>query len=438
MSGHLIRRAEVDGRIVDVRIRGESVVQVGALRPVWDETVHDAAGGALLPGLHDHHIHLLSLAAAARSVWCGPPRVRDEAALRQALADAPGRWVRGIGYHESVAGVPDRHTLDRLAPDRPVRLQHRGGALWVLNTLALAELDLAGVAPDGRLWRADDLLRERLGPADPPDLAAVGRQLAAWGVTGVTDATPDLSADTVDLLAGAGLPQRLWLLGAAQPRPGVEVGALKILPADHEPPDWAGLRERIGRAHAVGRPVAVHAVTRESVVLTAAVLADVGVLPGDRIEHAAVTGADVLPLLADLGVTVVTQPGLVTERAAEYRRDMPVAQHGDLYRYASLLRAGIRVAPSSDAPFATADPWRIMAAAADRDLAPAERVSRRQVLDGLLASPADPGGAPRRVGPNAPADLCLLRVPLATVLSTPDAGHVATTFYRGRPGPGRL
>jgi hypothetical protein len=302
----------------------------------------------------------------------------------------------------------------------------------VLNTLALSELDLTGVAPDGRLWRADDLLRDRLGPGDPPDLAAVGRQLAACGVTGVTDATPDLAADTVDLLTGAGLPQRLRLLGAAEAGAGFEVGPLKILPADHEPPDWAGLRERIGRAHAAGRAVAVHAVTQESVVVTAAVLADVGVVSGDRIEHAAVVGVDVLPLLADLGVTVVTQPGLVTERAAEYRRAFPVARYGDLYRYASLLRAGIRVAPSSDAPFAIADPWRIMRAAAKRALAPGERVSPGQVLDGFLTPPGDPGGAPRQVRPGAPADLCLLRVPLATALSTPDSSHVAATFCRGR------
>ncbi|HEX5494131.1 MAG TPA: amidohydrolase family protein [Mycobacteriales bacterium] len=427
----LIRGAEVDGRTVDVRIRGEWVAEIGALRPERDEPVHDAAGGALLPGLHDHHIHLLSLAAAARSVWCGPPDVLDEAGLVRVLAAAPGWWVRGIGYHESVAGVPDRTVLDRLAPGRPVRVQHRGGALWVLNTPALTELDLTGVAPDGRLWRADDLLRDRLGPADPPDLAAVGRQLAAWGVTGVTDATPELPADTVDLLTGAGLPQRLRLLGAAAATAVADLGPMKILPADHEPPDWAGLRERIGRAHAAGRPVAVHAVTRESLVVTLAVLADVGVLPGDRIEHAAVIGADVLPLLADLGVTVVTQPGLVTERAAEYRQAFPVARHGDLYRYASLLRAGIPVAPSSDAPFATADPWRIMRAAAERLLAPAERVSPRQVLDGFLTPSDDPGGAPRQVRPGAPADLCLLRVPLATALSTPDAGHVAATFCRG-------
>ncbi|HEX3647588.1 MAG TPA: amidohydrolase family protein [Pseudonocardiaceae bacterium] len=409
----LISRAEVDGRVVDVRVRGESVTDIGELRPDGGETEIDAAGGALLPGLHDHHLHLLSMAAAATSVWCGPPQVTDVDGLARALRAAPGRRVRGIGYHESVAGIPDRQALDRLVADRPVRLQHRGGALWVLNTEALLESHLLAEAEDGRLWRADHLLR--VGQYRP-DLTALGRQLAAYGVTGVTDATPNLSADVL-----TGLPQRLHVLGRS-----------KILPADHVPPDWATLHEQVTVAHAAGRPVAVHAVTRESLALTIAVLTETGTLPGDRLEHAAVVGADAVAPLAQLGVTVVTQPSFPVERAAEYRRDVPESEHADLYRYASLLAAGIRVAPSSDAPFASADPWRTIAAASTRDLAPAERVPARTVLAGLLSPLSDPGGPPRRVVPGVPADLCLLRVPLTEALSTPDAEAVAVTICRGQ------
>ena len=36
-----------------------------------------------------------------------------------------GEWLRGTGYHESVAGELDRHALDRWVPARPVRVQHR-------------------------------------------------------------------------------------------------------------------------------------------------------------------------------------------------------------------------------------------------------------------------------------------------------------------------
>ncbi|MFJ8816541.1 amidohydrolase family protein [Amycolatopsis thermoflava] len=428
----LIRRAEVEGRLIDVRVRGERVAVLGDLRPERGETVVEAGGGALLPGLHDHHLHLLSLAAAAASVRCGPPEVRDLDGLARALRAATGP-VRGIGYHESVAGILDRHALDRLVPDRPVRVQHRGGALWMLNSQALAEAGLTERFPDGRLWRADELLR---GSQPPPDLAEVGRRLAAVGITGVTDATPRLSEDTVRLLTGGALPQRLHLLGAptgSQLPPGATVGPWKILRPDHEPPDWDALRDEIARTHAAGRAVAVHAVTRESLVVTLGVLNEVGSLPGDRIEHAAVVGEDAIPLLAESDPVVVTQPGFVTEREPEYRRDIPADEHADLYRYASLLDAGIRVAPSSDAPFADVDPWRTIAAAVSRELGRAERVSARRALDGYLAPLSDPGGPPRRITAGAPADLCLLRVPLSEALSDPDSGFVARTWCRGQP-----
>lgn len=424
----IVLGAEVEGRIADVRVRGERVTEIGRLRPEPGERVVEARGGALLPGLHDHHIHVLSLAASAASTRCGPPEVTDLDGLAAVLRAAPGKRVRGIGYHESVAGLLDRHVLDRLVPERPVRVQHRSGALWMLNSRGLAELGLAGHAT-GQLWRADDLVR-RAG--DPPEVAAVGRRLAALGITGVTDATPDLSAQAVELLAD--LPQRVHLLGvAADARlPGrLTVGPHKILRPDHEPPDWAGMRAEVGRAHAAGRAVAIHAVTRETLVLALAVLADVGSLPGDRIEHAALAGVDVVPLLVSTGVTVVTQPGFVVERGTQYRRDLPVAEHDDLYRYASLLAAGVRVAPSSDAPFASEDPWRTIAAACRRELGPGERVSPRRALEGFLAPPADPGGPPRRIAVGMPADLCLLHVSLADALSTLDSGMVAATFCRG-------
>jgi predicted amidohydrolase YtcJ len=460
-SGLLVRRAEVAGRAgVDVRVRGETVTELGVGLPARpDEQVIDASGGVLLPGLHDHHLHLLSLAAAAGSVRCGPPEVTDLPGLADALRRAPGRWVRGVGYHERVAGVLDRNLLDRLLPDRPVRIQHRGGALWLLNSPAIDALRLSdepGVErdekgrPTGRLWRADALLRDRLASDERPDLAAVGRQLAALGVTGVTDATPNLAPDTLDVLVDAGrsgaLPQRVLLLGApagqdiaARLAPRMAVGPHKILRADHEPPNWDELRAEVRDAHAGGRAVAVHCVTRESLVLTLAVLAEVGVRPGDRIEHGAMVGADVLPLLAELGPTVVTQPGFVAERGADYRRDVAVAEHADLYRYASLLAAGIRVAPSTDAPFGRPDPWSTIAAAANRRtadgevLGPAERVPAGRVLDGFLTAPDDPGGSSRRIVSGGPADLCLLAIPLAEALRAPSADLVRLTICAGRP-----
>ena len=90
--------------------------------------VLEAAGGALLPGLTDHHLHLHALAAARRSAACGPPAVRDATGLAAALAAAPSDehgWVRGVGYHTSTAGDLDVTALDRLHARRPVRLHLR-------------------------------------------------------------------------------------------------------------------------------------------------------------------------------------------------------------------------------------------------------------------------------------------------------------------------
>jgi predicted amidohydrolase YtcJ len=136
----VVRDAELDGRRVDVVVDGGLVVAIaaaGSMRGPGD--VIEAAGGALLPGLHDHHVHLLAMAAAEGSVAVGPADVVGRAGLAAALRDAPAHpdgWVRAVGYHESVAGEVDRHLLDELHPARPVRVQHRSGALWRNSPLA--------------------------------------------------------------------------------------------------------------------------------------------------------------------------------------------------------------------------------------------------------------------------------------------------------------
>ena len=46
-------------------------------------------------------------------------------------------WLRGVAYHESVAGPLDRDRLDAWVADRPLRVQHRSGALWMLNSAGI-------------------------------------------------------------------------------------------------------------------------------------------------------------------------------------------------------------------------------------------------------------------------------------------------------------
>ncbi|WP_319944267.1 amidohydrolase family protein [Nocardia macrotermitis] len=441
---------------MDLRVRGDRVEEIGVGLALTDARVVEGGGGGLLPGLHDHHLHLLAMGAALRSVACGPPEVGDLVGLGRALAGAGGRgWVRGNGYHESVAGVLDRGVLDALVPDRPVRIQHRSGALWMLNSRALQEVSGAldesadvergadGV-PNGRLWRYDARLRAAL-PDDPPDLGAVGARLAGYGITGVTDATPDLDDSAIALLSDAhrtGLvPQRITLLGAATGQPleaGFGVGPRKILLRDHDLPGYDELAAAIVHSHREGRAIAVHCVTRESLLLTLAILQDVGSIPGDRIEHAGVVPADVTETMADLGIPVITQPGFLWHRGDDYARDVAPDDLPCLYPHATLLHAGIPVALSSDAPYGPTDPWTVMRAAVHRTtrtgrtLGPADRVPPATALAGYLSAPDSPGGEPRRLVPGTPADLCLLHVPLRQALHELDSHLVRSVMIAGR------
>jgi len=463
MTRILVRGTEVAGHAPsDVRIADGIITEIGhqlAARP--GEEVLDAGGGTLLPGLCDHHLHLHSMAAAAASVQCGPPAVTGTAALARALAAArPDEhgWIRGVGYSENVAGHLDAAALDRLHADRPVRIQHRSGALWVVNTAGAQQLGLSRAVhpgierdirakPTGRLWRADDWLRHQLTPARPPDLRPVGIRLAQLGMTHVTDATPDLDYATVSALSSAmsagDLPQHVQLLGAPlgwAPPTGPRspaAGPYKIVLADSGLPELGALAERIRTVHGSGRAVSVHCVTREALVLLLAALDDVSTQYGDRIEHAALIPAELIGRLGDLGLTVVTQPGFLAQRGDDYLRDLPASDQADLYRARSLLQGGIGCALSSDAPYGPLDPWRVIAAAVHRStpsgqiVNPAERLSRRQALAGYLGKPDDPGGVPRRVAVGAPADLVLLRVPLAEALARPSADLVAATLIGG-------
>ncbi len=412
MAMLLMRNAEVEGvPSLDVRCRGGRIVEIGERLPLGGERVLDVGGGALLPGLHDHHLHFFALAAALRSVRCGPPAVRDAAALEAALRSAAGEgWIRGVGYHESVAGRLDRTRLDGWVADRPVRIQHRSGKMWFLNT---AGIRAAGLDPDsnGRLFRRDRWLGTRV--EGETDARGATELLASCGVTGFTDATPHNDPGTVEALVSAAARQRVVAMG----NESLSKGALKIMLDDVDLPGIDALRTRMANAHAAGRPVAVHCVTRTELVFTLSTLLDAGVLPGDRIEHASVADTAAMDLLVRAGATVVTQPNFVAERGDRYLADVPAGDHAHLYRCRGFLDAGVPLGGGTDAPFGEADPWLAIHAAVHRKtaggrvLGAGEALSPERALALFTTHPDDPGGAPRRVGVGEAADLCLLDRP---------------------------
>jgi predicted amidohydrolase YtcJ len=425
----LIQRATtLDGVIVDVRVGVRIDDGADTLAPRPGEDVFDAAGGTVLPGLHDHHVHLHSAAAADTSIRVGPPQIRDRAGLATALACAEAGedgWIRAVGYHDSVAGPLDRAALDALVPTVPLRVQHRSGVLWILNSAGLAGIGLAG-HPDGRL-RSADSWSAALSRSET-NLNDLSGRLASYGVTGITDATPDLDiADIVrlsELHRHGELGQHVHCLAPGK----------RIL---HD--DDLNLEQLAGwivERHRDGGPVAIHCVTAAQLLVTIAALREAGTHPGDRIEHAAVVPSDCLADVAGLAVTVVTQPNFVAERGDQYLDEIPAAEHDQLWRVASLLRAGVSVAFSTDMPFGNGDPWAAMRAAVHRTtpsgavLGIDECISARTALTMFLGRPDQPT-QPRAVEPDEPADLCVLSVPPETALAELDAGMVAATVIGG-------
>ena len=474
----LIRNAEVNGRDgLDVRVGPDQVREVGRqlARRAGDEVI-DAAGGAVIPGLHDHHVHLRALVSARSSAdasaICDPAAFDKLVASAAAAAAAQGSWLRVIGWDEHRAGSLDRHRLDAIAGPVPTRVQHRSGAMWVLSSAALRavgadDCDLPGVERDqdgsatGRLLRMDAWLRGRLaalGAGEGPGAFATGlAQYAGWcarlGVTGFTDATPDRDQadadDLAELSASGVIPQQLVLMAppGLNQRPSdqgcsgrVTFGPVKIVLDDSTLPSAAALASRVRDAHEHGLAVAIHCVTAEQLVIAVAGFEGAGPAPPgstDRIEHAAVVPPGYAATLARLGLAVVTQPGFVHDRGDDYLRYVPPGEQAWLYPCASLLHAGVPVAAGSDAPFGPANPWLAVAAAASRRssagavVGAAERVSARRALRLFLASPGDVRRI-RGVAPGQPGDVCVLGTSVRRALAERACPEVLATIMGGR------
>jgi predicted amidohydrolase YtcJ len=456
MGVMLIRNAELlGGRHGDVRIARGRVEAIGQLTARDGESVLDAQGSLLLPGLHDHHIHVAALAAASNSIHCGPPHVIDLAGLTAALSVEGNGWLRGVGYHESVAGLLDAATLDTIAPARPVRVQHRGGRMWFLNSVALDRLLADHAAPQGleyidgqptgRLFEGDTWLKTALA-SRPPSFAQVGARLARKGITGLTEISPANDAVIARHFTaehGCGnLPQKVLMAGRLDLREGdmsdgIRLGPVKLHLHEAALPSLDDMTDDIRDAHERGRPVAVHCATEVELVFTLAAFHDAGTVAGDRIEHASIAPDTAVAEIARLGLAVVSQPHFIAERGDAYRATVSELDQALLYRLRAFLDAGVTLAGGSDAPFGGIDPWASMAAAVTRTtsagtkIGAAEALTPEQALNLYLASPETLGQL-RQIEIGAPADLCLLDRRWAQARTDLASVGVRATWVDGR------
>jgi len=214
-------------------------------------------------------------------------------------------------------------------------------------------------------------------------------------------------------------------------------GAVKIMLDEDHLPRESDLVARIREAHAQGRGVAFHCVTRAELVVAAHGLEQAGPRTLDRIEHASLAPPDALDWLARLGVTVVTQPNFLHERGDSYRKDVPARDQPWLYRGRGFLDAGIPLGAGTDAPFGACDPWAAMRAAVHRMTARGESMGAEEALAperalALFTSSLETPGRPRRpLSAGQEADLVLLDRPWQAARSRLEPAHVRATLANG-------
>lgn len=116
--------------------------------------------GAVLPGLHDAHAHLIGLGRTFEIVDLrGASSVAEVIERLRAAAPREG-WIVGRGWDQNLWGgaMPTRAALDEAFGERPVWLQRIDGhAGWASSaTLALAGIDASSSAPEGGELLRDD------------------------------------------------------------------------------------------------------------------------------------------------------------------------------------------------------------------------------------------------------------------------------------------
>ncbi len=392
------------------------------------------SGPVILPGFRDPHVHLLSSAAARISVdLTGAGTIRQVLDLLAAAATgSPDGWIRAWGWDEYAVQerrAPTLEEVDSVTGVRPAVLHHRTGKLVVVNTAAWHVLEPRAPLPSAplparaaSLRRVPPLAADRLVAA----LAEVSRDLAAAGVTGVTDATATNTVADVQRLgawASAGaIRQRLSaFVGVDQVTAasaagygagrgtvdGVRLLGAKIIATA----EAIGDQVRLARRH--GWPVAVHATEPDE--LQAALEAITASGPPrwgrDRIEHLGLPVPGQLDAVAAAGLAVTTNPAFLAERATKYRESLSAVERTWLYPVRGLVERGIAVAAASDLPVTRSRPLTMITDLVHRRpdrrpdtavFAPDERVdpdvALALVTDRAMIDGPDPGTAPSAEG----------------------------------------
>ncbi len=340
-------------------------------------------------------------------------------------------WIRARGFNEAQlkeGRLPNRHDIDRAVPGKPVFLQRTCAHIAVLNSKAMEVCGISALTPvpfggevrlgadgvpDGVLCETALGLAVRHFPtvskADYKTMIlAACRELLRHGITAVTDPAvmPDLLEVYREMDEAGQLPMRIHAVPIVLPDGGTEplplpepyasgnlvVNTVKFFADGGLSGQTAALSRpykglntkgilRLDRkqffqlalhAQEKGFQVATHAIGDEAIALVLEVYEQLyqynRAAPRHRIEHLGLPTATHMDKIAELGLHVVTQPVFLKELGRNFRHFLDDAFLHDCYPVRSLLKRGVNVAFSTDAPVVKdLRPFACIAAAMNRE-----------------------------------------------------------------------
>ncbi|MFO8011002.1 MAG: amidohydrolase [Dehalococcoidia bacterium] len=392
----------------------------------------DCRGGTVIPGFNDAHMHIFSLISSLLEIDCSPASVSSITDIQRLVSERAmktphEKWIKATGYNEFYLEErrhPTRWDLDKAAPAHPVRLSHRTRHACVLNSRGLSLAGINAETPDlpGGLIERDTETGEPTGlifgmnarisgnvvPSLTDDELDDGFRnaselLLSYGITSIQDATAHnglsqwqqlkrvkergLFCPRVSMMSGF---DALELIGSFQPSAdsGLRPGPVKIIIDEITGslnPTKPMLNSMVLSVHQAGIQVALHAV--EDSTVEAAIEAIESTLQAQprrdhrhRIEHCSECPGPLMQRLKETGSLVVTQPAFIYFNGERYLSRVDRGKLPWLYRTGALVRSGVELAASSDAPVIPVNPMLGVYAAVSRAAMNGEKIGEDEAL----------------------------------------------------------
>lgn len=417
-----------------------------------------------------------------------------------------GKWIIGRGFNEvsmMEKRLPERSDIDAVVSDRPVFLIRTCAHIGIANSRALR---ISGVtsniqAPAGGLIDLGDrgkpngilaetamgLVMKHIPPPGPDDyrqmIRIAGKAMLKHGITSATDPAvmPDLMAVYRQMAADRELPLRVNTLGIRLPDGGDKPlplpekqvtewfrsdsikffadgglsGRTAALSKPYRNSDYHGVLrlepeqffKLSAEAHRRGYRIGTHAIGDRAIDLVLSVYErlyrDAEQGKKHRIEHLGLPGRQQLERMATMGLHAVPQSIFLRELGANFRAYIDEEYLQRCYPLRSVIRAGIPIALSSDAPVVKDfNPLAGMAAAMQRKdpagqaIAPQEKITVEEALYAYTMGGARAAGEEKIKGSLTPgklADLVILdKDPVTGASAQLDSINVSAVYLDGK------